>query len=279
MISQPVRPRQFVAIVLAGDRSEDDQVAHDAGVSCKAITPICGRPMILRVLEALENSGVIHSIVLCGPPAIALQDCPELAEKIEQENISWLPSLDSPGRSVESAFQYINEDEHILLTTADHALLQGEVIRYFISHTLNSRADASIGLVAYRTVRETYPGLKRTVLKLGGGGFCGCNLFAFLNVRGRRLVPFWRQFEQRRKSPLSLIAGILGLWGVLLYITGKLSLDKVLEKIFSRLQLQLVPVLLPFPQAGVDVDTAKDRQFVERILSQPEVSPRPPDQQ
>lgn len=40
------RLRQFATIVLVGDRTENDPVAQDAGVSCKAIASICGKPMI-----------------------------------------------------------------------------------------------------------------------------------------------------------------------------------------------------------------------------------------
>jgi GTP:adenosylcobinamide-phosphate guanylyltransferase len=266
MTEQTSKPPQFVAIVLAGDRTKNDPVAVDAGVSCKAIAPICGKPMILRVLDALEDSGVIHSIVLCGPPQASLVDCPELAERIKQANISWLPNLDSPSRSVESAFEEISVDNHVLLTTADHALLQGEMVKHFISHCLQDNADANVGLVEYKTISDAYPEVKRTVIKLSNGGFCGCNLFAFMNARGRKLVPFWRQVEQRRKRPTRMIVGILGIWGLLLYVVGKLSLESALAKVSSCLQLEVKPVLLPFPQAGVDVDTAKDRQFVETIL-------------
>ena len=266
MTERTPKPHQFVAIVLAGDRSKNDPVAVDAGVSCKAIAPICGRPMILRVLDALEDSGVIHSIVLCGPPQASINDCPELAGRIEQANISWLPNLDSPSRSVESALQLITDNESVLLTTADHALLQGGIVSYFVSQSMQSKADASVGLVEYKTISDAYPEVKRTVIKLSNGDFCSCNLFAFMTVKGRRLVPFWRQVEQSRKRPTKMIAGILGVWGVLLYVMGKLSLDSALAKVSSRLQIEVKPVLLPFPQAGVDVDTVKDRQFVETIL-------------
>jgi len=46
------RPGKFVATVLACDRTENDPVAKDAGVYCKANASICGKPMILRVLDA-----------------------------------------------------------------------------------------------------------------------------------------------------------------------------------------------------------------------------------
>ena len=67
---------KFVAIVLAADRTANDPVANKSGMACKAFTPICGVPMIIRVLDALEESGVIERIVLCGPPESSLAACP-----------------------------------------------------------------------------------------------------------------------------------------------------------------------------------------------------------
>jgi len=256
----------FVAIVLAGDRTGQDPVALDAGVSCKAIVAICGRPMIMRVLDALQDSGVISSIVLCGPPQSALSDCPQLAERIKKENITWITNLDSPSRSAEAALEHINKDAHVLLTTADHALLSSEMISFFASQSIQSKADANVGLVEYKTISDTYPEVKRTVIKFSDGGYCGCNLFAFMNVKGRELVSFWRQVEQSRKNPAKMIAGTLGITGVLLYFMRSLSLDSALAKVSTRLQLEIKAVNLPFPQAGIDVDTVEDRQLVERIL-------------
>ncbi len=261
---------QFTAIVLAADRSSEDPVALDAGVSCKAIAPIAGKPMVLRVLDALENSAMIHSIVLCGPSQASLADCPQLLEKIKQTNISWIPSLDSPSRSVESALEKINDNEYVLLTTADHVLLDAGIVNYFVDQSLQNKVDACVGLVEYRTISESYPGVKRTVIELSDGGFCSCNLFAFMNVKGRKLVPFWRKLEQNRKKPARLVAGLLGMWGMLLYVTGKLSLDSALARFSARVQIKIKLVLLPFPRAGVDVDTVKDRQFAETILQEPE---------
>ena len=41
----------FTAIVLAGDRVPGDPVARAAGVPCKALAPVGGVPMVLRVLR------------------------------------------------------------------------------------------------------------------------------------------------------------------------------------------------------------------------------------
>ena len=52
----------FWAVVLAADRTSADPVALAAGVPCKALAPVGGRPMLLRVLDALsaaEEVGVL----------------------------------------------------------------------------------------------------------------------------------------------------------------------------------------------------------------------------
>ena len=69
---------RFDAIVLAADRGRNDPVAAAAGVAAKCLTPIAGSPMVVRVVRALEQSGCVHRIVLCGPAAEALQGSPEL---------------------------------------------------------------------------------------------------------------------------------------------------------------------------------------------------------
>jgi GTP:adenosylcobinamide-phosphate guanylyltransferase len=268
MKSNVTESDKFIAVVLAGDRHADDPVAIDAGVCAKAIVPICGTPMVLRVLDALNDSGVISSIILCGPSQQALDDCPALKDRIKYENIMYLPGLDSPSRSAEAALEQIEEDKHVLLTTADHALLKGEIVSYFVSHCLRDEADANVAMIDYQTLADNYPEVKRTVIKLSDGGFCGCNLFAFMTMQGRKLVPYWRKVEQRRKRPVRMIAGILGIVGVISYLLGRLSLDVALGKVSKGLGLTIKPVLLPFPQAGVDVDTVKDREFVQKILQE-----------
>ena len=42
------------ALILAGSRGPDDPMARAAGVSHKALLPVAGVPMLLRVVEALR---------------------------------------------------------------------------------------------------------------------------------------------------------------------------------------------------------------------------------
>ncbi|SCY77622.1 MobA-like NTP transferase domain-containing protein [Nitrosospira sp. Nl5] len=258
---------QFTALVLAADRTANDPVAVKTGMACKAIAPICGTPMIIRVLDALEASGMVKTIVVCGPPESALPDCPELEKRIECGRVTWLPNLDSPSRSANSGLSRIDKNAPVLLTTADHALLTASIVQYFLCETQKADSDATVGVVKYEDVAAAFPGVKRTVIRLRDGGVCGCNLYAFLNNRGRGLVSFWQRAEELRKRPWLLIAQIFGPMAVLSYLLGSLTLDRALNAVSAKTGIRVQPVFLPYPQAGVDVDKVEDMLLVESVLA------------
>ena len=60
-------PGLFSAVVLAADRTVPDPVARAAGVGCKALAPVGGIPMVIRVLDALAAARLVGACVLCGP--------------------------------------------------------------------------------------------------------------------------------------------------------------------------------------------------------------------
>ena len=229
---------------------------------------MCGRPMVLRVLDALQQSGVIDQIVLCGPPQAALKDCPELSERIANENIIWVKNQDSPSKSVEAGLLQINKNVPVLVTTADHALLTADIVQEFLQGSIAANVDATFALVSHERISKAFPAVKRTVIKFREGGYCSCNLFTFMTESGRKLAPFWRSVEQKRKKPWKVVTGILGVSAVVSYLFGTLTLKRVLQRVSSRLEIGLDAVLLSSPRAGVDVDTPADRAFAEKVLAE-----------
>lgn len=258
---------QFAAVVLAADRAIGDPVATMAGVPCKAMAPVGGIPMIIRVLDALEASGVVGKIVICGPPEHMIPDCPPLIERMQSGRISWVPNLDSPSRSANSALSEIEGDVPVLLTTADHALLTPSIVQHFLADAQAGGADAAVGVVKHEDVTAAFPGTKRTVIRLRDGDFCGCNLYAFLNPRGRGLVSFWQRAEDLRKRPWLLIGQVFGPMLVISYLFGLLTIDRGLRAVSAKTGIRVLPVFLPFPQAGVDVDKVEDLRLVETVLT------------
>lgn len=259
-------PTLFTAIVLAADRESDNPVARAAGVRCKSLAPIGGVPMLFRVLDALSSSGKVGDRILCGPPGSIVEQEPELAGRVASAQVRWVENQATPSSSAYHAMQSLPQDAPVLLTTSDHALLSPRVIDHFCSEAQSSGCDVVVALARHDTVTTAYPKTRRTTYRLGKAAYCSCNLFAFLTPRARAAAEFWRRVEDQRKSPLRVIHAF-GWTAVLRYLTGRLTLAEALDRISRRLGFKAGVVVMPCPEAAIDVDSVSDWHTVEEIAA------------
>jgi GTP:adenosylcobinamide-phosphate guanylyltransferase len=257
---------KFTAVVLAADRGPDDPVAKAAGVRCKSLTPVGGKPMVFRVLDALAASQVVNTYILCGPPKSVVDQEPDLGTLIASGRVKWFENQATPSSSAFHVLQTLPDETPVLLTTADHALLSARIVDYFCSEAQATGCDVVAGVTRHEAVTAAYPETRRTATRLEDGAYCGCNLFAFLTPHARLAADFWRRVENQRKNPLRVIR-VLGWSAVLRYLMGRLSLNEALKRMSHRLGFKAGAVVLPFPQAAVDVDSVSDLKLVENIVS------------
>ena len=265
----------FTAIILAGVRSTGDPVAEAAGVPCKALIPVGGRPMVLRVLDALRAAQQIGAIMLCGLSEKSIELQPELKTRIAEGSLKCLAGQSTPSLSTYHALKSAPDGLPVLVTTADHALLTSQIVDFFCGEARRMGCDLAVGLTPYKAVISAFPETKRTAMKFKDGAYCGCNLYGFLDPRSYRAAQFWRQVEQERKKPLRMMR-IMGWWTVARYLMGKISLDEGLKKISHKLEIRVRAVMLPFPQAAVDVDTTDDWHFVQSLVDKQAFDPPVP---
>lgn len=256
----------FAAIILAADREPHNPVAAAAGVSCKSMAPVAGTPMLFRVIEALAASGHIASQTLCGPPRPILERESALQQYVASGRVGWLESQASPSLSAFHAMASLPADVPLLLTTSDHALLAPEIVDHFCAEAGRTGFDVAAGVVRRETVTAAYPDTRRTAYRFRDGEYCSCNLFAFMTPRSRQVPQFWRRIEQQRKNPVKVI-NILGWMTVVRYLLGTLTLPQVLARLSRRLGCSAGVVVLPFPEASIDVDSADDWRYVERLAA------------
>ena len=257
---------KFTAVVLAADRGPDDPVAKAAGVRCKSLTPVGGKPMVVRVLDALTASQAVNAYILCGPPKSVVDQEADLETLIASGRVKWFENQATPSSSAFHVLQTLPDETPVLLTTADHVLLSARIVDYFCSEALATGCDVVAGIARHEAVTAAYPRTRRTATRLEDGAYCGCNLFAFLTPRARLAADFWRRVEDQRKNPLRLIR-VLGWGAVLRYLMGRLSLNEALKRMSHRLGFKAGAVVLPFPEAAVDVDSVNDLKLAENIVS------------
>ncbi len=268
---------RWTVVVLAGDRPRPDPLVQAAGVRCKALVPVGGTPMILRVLTALQGSALIRRIHVCGPPTDVIAHTPVLQAALSQPQIDWHPPQVGPSASVAAALRSLTAADYpVLITTADHALVQTTTVDTFLNAAAAylPHADFIVALTDHTAVRQAYPDMRRTALHFRDGSYCGCNLFACLTPHSLRLVTFWQQVETYRKQPIRLCSA-LGWITVLRYLTRQWSLATALDDLSQRLHVRIVAVPMADPLASFDVDSIADWQWAERHaqLSSPRKAP------
>jgi len=268
MTSHSADRAPFAAVVLAGERAPgQDPLARAAGVASKILAPIGGVAVIDRVIEAIEATPEIDSRWLAGPDRAGVDRHAPLQSRVDGGRWRWLAPMESPASTALTALHAIGP-RPVLVTTADHAWLRADILQHFLDGARVSGADLAIAFARLDAVRDRFPGSRRTGWKFRDDTYCGCNLFAFMTPAASAVARLWRSFEKDRKKPWKIVAG-LGPGLLLRYVTGRLTLADGLAELGRRAGCRIAPVVLPFPEAAVDVDSVADWELVNRHWQKP----------
>ena len=248
---------RYAALLLAGARPGGDSFTKRYGASMKALIPIVGEPMVLRPLRALLASDRVESVrLLTQEPddiAAVLPDAP-----------GW--SVEPSDGTIAETLERICADKRtrwpLLVTTADHALLDTAMIDQFCAEAVGP--DLAIGVVTKSALEKRLPQSRRTWIGFRRGRYTGANLFALGSPKAMRAVALWREVEQDRKKGWRLLLA-LG-WPGILGLLRIRTLDQTLDAMGRKLGLTLRAVRLDDPLAAVDVDKPQDYDLVTAIL-------------
>lgn len=265
-MSGSTSPQAFTVLVMAASRGPDDPVARYARAERKCLVPAGGVPMLVRVVEALEASGLIARIFVSVDRPESFAEEPPVRDLIADERIALLPSGASPSQSVLDAVQGIDEPYPLLVTTADSPLLTAEMLRHFARESLSCGADVTAGLAPASVILRDFPEAQRTFLRFRDDRYSGCNLFAVVRPAGLSVIRFWRRAERHRKTPWRLVR-TFGTSTLVRFALGRLSLNDAMRRVSAVAGAKAHAVRMPFATAAIDVDKPEDLELVERILA------------
>jgi GTP:adenosylcobinamide-phosphate guanylyltransferase len=244
------------ALVLAGSRpGAPDSVALAEHVAHKALVDVAGQPMLARVVIALRQAGVETIAVSADQPEVVA-----LAQSLGCQVIA--PGR-GPSASVATAFALLGAP--LLITTADHALLQAGWVRDFLADT-PAGADVAVLLASRTSVETALPESRRTYLKLADGGWSGCNLFLLATTRAEAAIATWSAVEADRKRPWR-IAARLGFGTLWRYVLGRLTIDQAIGGLGRRIGIFACAVPARDGLAAVDVDKPGDLAQVRALIA------------
>lgn len=246
---------RWSALLLAGSRPRGGPDA----MGNKALLVVGGVPMLLRPLGALLDSPLIEKVCVLAQDLDALRPVLPQDPRVELRQSRGTIAGTIAGLIDEQALQY-----PVLVTTADHALLDAAMIAEFIAQA--EGADLAIGLVERETMMRRFPSSKRTWIGFKGGHYSGANLFALGSAKVARVIDRWRGVEQDRKKGWRVLAA-LGPTLLLGAVLRLRTLDESMAAVGRKLGLTACAIQMSDPKAAIDVDKPADLELVEAILA------------
>ena len=249
---------EWTALVLAGSRPGRDALAAEYGTDLKALIPVAGEPMVRRPVMALLSSERIGAVRVLAQQALRIAEVLPADARLTVE-----PSGDTIAATLEAVCNDPTTAWPVLVTTADHALLDGGMIDDFCGHAAG--ADIAIAVVERRALLRRLPETRRTWIRFKGGAYSGANLFLLGSPKATSAIALWRGVEQDRKQGWRLLLAM----GPALFLGAALrllTLDQALRRIGRKLGLDIRAVEMTDPLAAVDVDKPGDHRLVEAIL-------------
>lgn len=266
-----VGPRR--AVVLAGRRPGVDALAAGDGAAHRALLDIEGEPMLVRVTRRLLDWPSIERVLINIDRPDLLESLPDLVRWQSEGRLEILSSTDSPSRSVLASLDHFDlAAGPVLVTTADHALLDDAMLETFFSAADKSRADLCLALVPRSVIRARFPDTRRTYLKFRGEAYSGANLFFFRTPAAREAALFWQRVERLRKTPWR-IARAFGLRNLTRFLMRRMSLNQAFDQVSRVIGIRAEAIPLPQPEAAVDVDKLDDLILVRQILAERRIRP------
>lgn len=224
-------------------------------VSHKALIDVAGRSMLECVVTALHASGA-------GEVLVAAED-PLVVQEAERLGARCIAVRHSPSATVLCALDELGAP--LLVTTADHVLLQAGWVDHIIANTSDD-TDVAVMMARREQIDAEMAGSKRTYFRFADGDWSGCNLFYFRSVEARCLAEMWQRIEKDRKRPWRIAAGI-GLGTLFAMLMGQLSANQAIARVGAKAGARGQLVEAPSGLAAVDVDKAEDLHQVRAYLA------------
>jgi GTP:adenosylcobinamide-phosphate guanylyltransferase len=250
--------KRWTAILLAGQRPGVDALAQHFGETYKALIPVCGKPMIARVVATLLATSEIDRIIVLGQAPDAL--APVLPD---DDRIILSQSGKGISASIRAVVGSAVAPWPVFVTTADHPLLTPDIVASFLE--ASAGCDLAIGMVERQTMLAVFPDSKRTWLRFRGGAWSGANLFALNTPATYAALDLWTEAERDRKKAWKLFLHF-GPWLAFRAVTRTITLQRALQ--IAGKHLGLTARLVPMSQveAAIDVDKVSDHAQAEAIL-------------
>jgi CTP:molybdopterin cytidylyltransferase MocA len=252
------------AVVTAGGVPRPDQPLYELTQGKpKALLPIGGRPMVQWVVDALNAAETVRRIVVVGlgpSETVDLSSRKELAFVANQGSL-----IANTEAGVKQVLANDENAKHVLVVSADIPTLAGAHVDWVTRACQETDHEIYYGLVSEADMEKRFPGSKRSYFKLKEGKFCASDINMFSTALAGHYHPAWHTIVDSRKSILKQ-ASLIGLDTLLIVALGQMTIPEALRRAKSKLGVNGRVLLMPFAEAGMDVDKPRQYELVKHDL-------------
>lgn len=250
------------AIVTAGGVPEPDELLYPAtqGKS-KCLLQVHGKSLVQWVLDALAGAGTEHVVVMGLPEDTALHFPGDMRILPSQGGI-----VDNIRAGAKELVHINPEPRPLLLVSGDLPCIDAHMINWISQQAYSCPADLYYSVVARDVMETTFPGSRRSYIKLQGLEICGGDMMIVHSQSATGHLPMIDRLVKSRKNAVKQ-ASILGFDLLLMLLLGKLSLEKAEKMISKRLKIKGKVLVSPFAEVGMDVDKPNQLELVKQYFA------------
>lgn len=249
------------AIVLAGGGPEP-HLAPD--LPSKAFLVFGGRPLVVRVTEALRGVPSIGRIVVVGPaqPLRSLLD----------SSFEIIPERATLVDNIAAGVAPLSGESRVLAVASDLPLMTAGVIENFLAQCTG---DASLyyAIVPEAAVAGRYPGARKTYVRVTDGVFTGGSVLLFDPQIVEGVRPLVERIMAGRKKPW-LLAQLFGWSLATRLIAGTLSIADAEARVQEVTGIRGRAVVVESPELALDIDAERPENMkILRAVLEPDGGP------
>ena len=229
----------------------------------KALMDICGKPMIQWVLDALNGADHVDQVIVIGLPP----DAPIASPKV----VDFLPNQGSMLQNVRAGMkrsQEINpQPHHLLFASSDIPGITSEIANWVVTTALQTDEDAYYTVVTRQVMEARYPNSRRSYTRLKDIEVCGGDIHVVRSQIGPENDAMWEKLIASRKNVFKQ-ASLIGYDTLIMLLFHAITLDKAIKVVTQRLHITGRPLICPYAEAGMDVDTPFQLEIIRSDLAQ-----------
>lgn len=227
----------------------------------KALLDLNGKPLIQWVLDALNGSTKIGSIVIVGlPPNPTLKSAKPLTFLEDQGDL--LSNIKTGGLEL---LRQNPATGPFLVVASDVPGATPAMLDWLVDKVQETEHDLYYFVVERRVMEKRYPGSKRTFLRLKDAEVCGGDIHAGRATVLRETNPIWERLIESRKNPLKQ-AWLLGLDTLFMILFRQWTVAEVEKSVSRRVGLNGHVIVCPYAELGMDIDKPFQYEIVKTDL-------------